>query len=242
MEKLKELFEGQDLSNELKDKLSEIMEAAVAAQVAEETEVLQAKFDAKLAEAIAEKTEELEGQVETYIQENVVGEIDKYLTMATNEWLTENKVAIADNAKVKLAESFMTGMVGLAKEYAVDVPEGAFTQIAEMEAKVSKLEESLLAAKQANAELVEAATLATKESIVLSAAKDLTESQKEKFSPAAMKIEYRSQEQYSEAVKNLFESYFPVNEDTKVELDNEKVQVVETEQNTYLNGLAALLG
>jgi hypothetical protein len=227
-EHIKALFEGQDLSEEFKVKASAIMEAALdeqAKQIRESVEAeLQEGFEAK----VSERLEELESLSESYISEEVLPQVDKYLTAAVAEWLEENKLALEAGAKVEIAESFLTGLVGLAESHNLALPQGEFDKVSALESKIAEMQESLVSLKDSNIELQAENITFQKRKIVGDLTVNLSESQLEKFAPVASKVEFKDTEQFTAAVKSLVESYFPVEvvEDVEIEEEVKPAQVI----------------
>lgn len=216
-EHIKALLEGQDLSEEFQTKATAIMEAAIqeATTQARQTVTLelQESFDVKT----AARMQELEAGAESYIKEEVMPQIDKYLTAAVNEWLDENKVALTAGAKVELAESFLTGLVGLAESHNLNLPQSTVDHVAALQEEVSTLKESISALTEKNVEILNVNKAYQKSEVVQSVTKELTESQKDKLQAVVEKVEFKNVDQFTAAVKSLVESYFPVQSGLKPE-------------------------
>ena len=89
------MFEGTDLSEEFKNKVSVVFEAAV-------NEAATAKAD-KLAEAYQEKVDaELQESIEKTVN-GLVENLDSYLDYVVDEWMSTNEVAIEAGIKVEMA-------------------------------------------------------------------------------------------------------------------------------------------
>ena len=87
------LTEGEELSEEFKEKAATIFEAAVVSRLNEELEKVHEEYGKTLAE-------EVEG-VKTELAEKV----DEYLTYAVQGWIDDNKLAIESGLKAEIAES-----------------------------------------------------------------------------------------------------------------------------------------
>lgn len=209
------LFEGQDLSEEFKVKASAIIATAIDEARAELESSLQEEADKKLQEKIAE----LDAQVETYIAEEILPNVDKYLTAAVNEWADDNKLALEESAKVELAESFLTGLVGLAESHNLSIPQSEFDKVAKLEEKLAEMKEQVTTLIDRNIELQESNKSFVRNSIIDSVTAELSESQKEKIVTVSDKVEFISESQFKESVKSLVESYFPV--ETKPEVETQ---------------------
>ena len=84
------LVEGEELSEEFKEKAKTILEAAVKGKVVQIKEVLQSEYDAKLLEEIE--------TIKTALNERV----DSYLEYVADEWFTENQLAVENGLKEEL--------------------------------------------------------------------------------------------------------------------------------------------
>lgn len=251
---IKALFEGQELSEEFKSKATVIVESLIeekTKELKESLEVqLQESYDAKL----AERTSELEELAQKYIAEEVLPQIDKYLTLAVNEWEVENRVALEESAKVSLADSFLTGLVGLAESHKLTIKEGEFEKAKTLEAELAQLKESIVEIKVRNSELVAENQKYVRDAVLGELTESLSASQRDKLVPVVEKVEFKNVEQFSEAVKSLVQSYFPINEADKDDEDGEDDDKEEKDKDTkdekkdlkestdpYLNALSQML-
>lgn len=206
---LKTLFEGQELSQEFKDKVQAVFETALEEKETEIQEQMESKYE-KISEDYAQYVvEEMETKTEEYIEKEVMPMVEKYLDYATGEFMTENKIAIESGTKVELAEQFLSGMVGVAEGFNVKVPEGKDDYITEMQTKMEKLQSRFDAVLDEKAQLEQEITEGKMSDIVDETIKDLTESQKEKFQKVASKVKFQDEEQYKASINDLYESYFP---------------------------------
>lgn len=207
---IKALFEGQELSEEFKAKASTIFAAALDEQAKQITESVTATLQEESDTRIAARITELEALADSYIKEQVQPQVDKYLAAAVTEWTQENKVALVSGAKVELAESFLTGLVGLAESHNLNMPQGTVDQIGALETQLAGLKESLNTLTDKNIELMSENSKFKGAVIVGKITESLTDTQKETFATVVEKVEYKSDEQFTAAVKSLYESYFPV--------------------------------
>lgn len=209
MSKLQSLFEGQDLSEEFKEKAEIIFASVIEEQVNEAkvtiTTQLQEEFDAK----VLTKIEELDEASKLYMEQEVMPSVDKYLTAAAQEWMTENTVAIEAAGKVALAESFLTGLVGLAADHRMTLPEGEDKTVA-LQKQIDELSEKSKSLLDSNIELQKENIEHKKGLVITSVTSDLSEAQKEKLQAPFALVEFKTEDQYTAALKSLAESYFPV--------------------------------
>lgn len=189
-------FDGEDLSEEFKEKATTIFEAAVNAKVDTIKEELEAEFNAKLEEAATEFTTKLSEQ------------IDEYLTYVAEQWMEANEVAIEQSLRTEITEEFIDGMRKLFAENYIEIPEDKFNVIDELAAKVEELEEKLNESVNDNIELASTLKSYVKESIFAQVSEGLTVTQKEKFATLAEGVEFTDEEGYSKKLDTIKESYF----------------------------------
>ena len=114
------LVEGEELSEEFKEKAKTILEAAIKGKVVQIKEVLEAEYEEKLLEEV----EEIKGALNE--------RVDSYLEYVADEWFAENQLAVESGLKEELTESFMTGLKGLFEEHYVSIPEDKYDVLQSM--------------------------------------------------------------------------------------------------------------
>lgn len=233
-EHIKALFAGQDLSEEFKEKATAIFAAALDEQTKQITQSVTASLQEEFDTRIAARISELEGLAESYIKDQVQPQVDKYLAAAVTEWAQENKVAIVAGAKVDLAESFLTGLVGLAESHNLQMPQGTIDKVGELETQLGALKENLNTLTDKNIDLMNENSKFKSAVIVGKITESLSETQKESFASVVEKVEYKSDEQFTAAVKSLYESYFPVGQAPQItEPQNQEPQKPVVEATSY---------
>lgn len=241
-EHIKALFEGQELSEEFKSKATTIIAAALDEQAVQIRTTVTAELQEAFDTRVAAKIEELEKLAESYLTDQVKPQVDKYLAAAVTEWAQENQVALVSGAKVDLAESFLTGLVGLAESHNLNMPQGTVDQIAALETQLTGLKESLNTLTDKNITLVSENSAFKSSAIVGKITESLTDTQKETFASVVEKVEYKTDDQYTAAVKSLYESYFPVNAAPLIaEQQQEQPKPVDTAHKSYESALFASL-
>jgi hypothetical protein len=209
MSDLQSLFEGAELSVEFKEKAEVIFASVVESKVTEATAAIELKLQEEFNAKVETKLQELEEASDAYIAEEVMPSVDKYLTAAAAEWLKENTVALEAAGKVSLAESFLTGLTGLAADHRLTLPEGQ-DQLVVLQTKVDELDEKAKGLLDANIELQKENIEYKKSQVVVGVVAALSEAQKEKLETPFSKVEFKDEAQYAAALKSLAESYFPV--------------------------------
>lgn len=190
------LFNGEELTEEFREKATTIYEAAVMVRVKEEVARIEEEYAARLEE---ETAKQIEGLVE---------QVDGYLGYIAEQWIKQNELALENGIKSEIVESFITGMKGLFEEHYVDVPAEKYDVLGEMEEKIVALEQKLDEQVAANVELSKTVAESTKARIVSEAAEGLSAVEAEKFQALVEELSFESAESFSTKVKTLRESYF----------------------------------
>ena len=125
------LVEGEDLSEEFKQKASTIFEAAVKSKIRPEVERIE-----------LEKTQEVAEEHEAFKTE-LAEKVDGYLDYVVSEWMKENELAIERGLKGEIAEDFITGLKALFEEHYIDVPDEKYDILESQAQKIEELEGKL---------------------------------------------------------------------------------------------------
>ena len=191
------LVEGEELSEDFKEKAKTILEAAINGKVSQIQEVLVADYDKKLLEEV----EEIKGALNE--------RVDSYLEYVADEWFAENQLAVETGLKEELTESFMTGLKGLFEEHYVSIPEEKYDVLESMVEKLDDMETKLNEQIEKNVSLNQRLAGATADSIFDSVSEGLADTQKEKLASLSESVEFESETEYREKLETLKESYFP---------------------------------
>ena len=89
------LLGGEELSEEFREKAKVVFEAALNSKVAEIQEALEVQYG----QALDEARQELKGEL--------TERVDSYLEYVSQEWMTENELAIEHGLKTEMTESFL---------------------------------------------------------------------------------------------------------------------------------------
>ena len=194
---VKALVEGEELSEEFREKAKTILEAAIKGKVVQIKEVLDAEYEAKLLEEVTE--------IKSALNERV----DSYLEYVADEWFTENQLAVEGGIKEELTDSFMTGLKGLFEEHYVTIPEEKYDVLESMVEKLDDMETKLNEQIEKNVSLNKRLAESVAEGILESVSEGLADTQKEKLASLSESVEFASEESYREKLETLKESYFP---------------------------------
>jgi hypothetical protein len=225
-EDVEEIFAGEELSENLRNKATVVFEAAINARLISEVARLEEEFEAKLEESLEE------------IRQEVVDNVDKYLSYVAEEWVAENQLSIDSAIKVDMAEQFMSQLKDLFESNYVQIPDEAELDVVtemsealeELEVALNEKTEELIALKNMNEELSVSLYFET-------LSEGLAETQVEKLRTLCEGIEYDNVKEFVEKASIVKESYFPSK--TKSSDDsflNEEIEYEGTETPTNVSG------
>ena len=196
-EDLEPMFDGEDLSEDFKEKAATLFEAAISARMAAETARLEEEYEAKIQEDLS------------VFQEELTTKIDAYLDYVVEQWMTDNQVAIESALRNEIMEEFIDGLKNLFAEHYIDVPEQKVDVLEALAEKVNALEEKLDETITENTELKSVLAESNAKSIFEELASDLALTQQEKFAALVEGIEFDGDfETYEKKLKIVKESYF----------------------------------
>lgn len=218
-ESISSMFEGIDLSEEFKSKVTLVFEAAVneAAKIRidEATAALEEQFEQKLTESVSEAMDE------------IVENLDAYLDYVVEEWMKENEVAIEAGIKVEMAESLMSGLKELFTEHNIDIDEETLDVVAGLEEQKASLEETANGVINENIELKKEIASLKAERVFDEVSEGLTVSQKERLRVLSEKLDVDNVDAYKSDLATLKESFFKTK---KAQVINEEAEEVLTEE------------
>ena len=191
------LVEGEDLSEEFKEKAATIFEAAINSKVAGIKEELTASYEEKLVEEVASIKEELKDRV------------DSYLEYVADEWIAENQLAVESGLKEEMTDSFISGMKSLFEEHYVTIPEEKYDVIESMVDKLDEMEGKLNEQIEKNVALNKRLAESVSDVVFAEVTDGLAQTQKDKLAGLVDNVEFESETAYREKLETLKESYFP---------------------------------
>jgi hypothetical protein len=195
-EDVEEMFSGDELSEDLKEKAVVVFEAAVEARCIVETARLEEEFEQQLDEAVAE------------IQEEITAKVDQYLDYVIEQWIEDNKIAIESSLRAEIAEEFMGNLHKLFVESNINVPDEQIDVLGEMTAKVEELESKLDESVNKQLELQAVIDEAEKEAVFDEVSEGLAATQVEKLRTLAEGIDYVDADTYKKKLDIVKETYF----------------------------------
>ena len=204
-----ELFEGQELDEEFKQRASVIFETvvskAILEQVNDRLETLEEVAAVEIAEGIAEA------------EVKMAEKIDDYLTYVAEEFCKENELAIERGIRAELAENFISGLKSLFEKHYVDVPEEKVDIVEQLFNKVESLEEKLNVEMQTNIEALKEMKNFKKVEAIAEACEGLTSVETDKMCELAEAVQYEDHKEFVSKLNTLRESYFNTRETSGIE-------------------------
>jgi len=193
---VKALLEGENLSEEFKQKATTIFEAAVMSRI----EVIAEEVEKQLVEQFESAVEE--------IKEELAGKVDEYLNYMVNEWMEQNELAIDNGLRSEIAEDFIGGLRNLFIEHYIDIPEDKVDVVSEMAGKVAELEDALNEQINKGIALTKQLNEQKKVEAVYEACDGLTQTQVEKLKSLAEGVEFTTEDEFATKLETLKSSYF----------------------------------
>lgn len=191
-EQLGNLFTGEELSEEFKEKAGVVFEAAVNMRVDAAREELHGEFETKLDEE----------------KQALATKLDEYLTYVVEEWRKENEVAIDSGIRSDISESFMIGLKNLFETHYVAMPDEKYDLVEGLNGKVDDLESKLNESIEKNVELSKGLVKAQCEALYETASRDLADSDEEKFRTMVENLDFTNVDDFQEKLSTLKENFF----------------------------------
>ena len=191
------LTEGEELSEEFKEKAATVFEAAVKSKMRSEVE--------RISEAY--KTEK-DQEMETF-KDELTEKVDTYLNYVVEEWSKENELAIERGLKGEIAEDFISGLKQLFEDHYIDVPDEKYDVLEAQSEKIAELEDRLNEEIQKNVDMSQTNSELVREQVIAEVSEDLADTEIEKFKELTNDVEFSDEESFKEKVSTIKESYFP---------------------------------
>ena len=191
------LTEGEELTEEFKDKAATIFEAAVKSKLRSEVERIE-----------MEKTQEVAEEINN-VRDELTEKVDNYMNYVVEEWMKENEIAIERGLKGEIAEDFIAGLKDLFAEHYVDVPDEKYDILGQQSEKIDELEAKLNEQIEKTAALKSQHDVLVRESVFAEVSSDLADTEVEKFKSLAEEVEFSDEESFKAKLDQLKESYFP---------------------------------
>jgi hypothetical protein len=202
------LVDGEELSEEFKQKAATIFEAAVMNRVKQEVANLDEAYEVKLQEQVEQ------------IKEGLVEKVDGYLDYVVEQWIEQNEIALESGMKSEILEGFVSGLKGLFEEHYIDIPEEKFDVLGALEEEAQQLRTMLDEQMAANVELNSELSGYQAGQIIDSLSEGLVDTDKEKFQALVEELDFDGIESFAKKAQTIRESYFTNKATTKAVVES----------------------
>ena len=237
-----QIFAGEELSEEFKNKVSTLIEAVVASRVTKERKQLEEEFELATTELVQKTLTESDE-----LKEGLVEKIDGYLDYVVEQWMENNELALERGIRGELFESFMNGMKNLFEEHHVNVSDEQLDVIQEMRSEMEELTDRLDEMTEQNVELKQVFKEVERQSQIAEAVEGLSDLDAEKFKTLAEELVFDDGETFARKLEVVRENFFQKTEtkklnegilDTEAEIITEETVKPATVMDTYARILA----
>ena len=206
-EHMEVLFDGEELSEDFRNKAVTIFETAINERVSAIESDLHEQYEVLIAEHTEEVTKELSEK------------LDDYLSYVVDQWMTENELAVETGIRADIAENFLGGLKGLFESNYIEVPEEKYDLVEQLATTVVDLEEQLQEELEFNIELKKQVSEKTADEILAEITEDLVDTDKEKLQTLAENIEFEDEDSFKAKVEILKENYLGESVVSEEEID-----------------------
>lgn len=190
------MFDGEELSEDFKNKAVAIFEAAIN----ERYDAIVERLEEAYVQTIEENTEKILDELSTRVND--------YISYIAEEWVKENRLVLESEIKVEIAENFLQGMKGLFEQNYIQVPEEKIDLMDELSDENEELRDEVNSQVNENMELRKEILALRCDDIFESHCEGLADTQIEKLRTLAEGIEFDSEDMFEEKLSVLKESYF----------------------------------
>jgi hypothetical protein len=208
-EHLDNLFSGEELSEDFKEKATVVFEAAINERVS------------TIQESLNEEYKEL---LETTLESTIVElteKLDEYLEYVITEWMNNNELALERGIKSDIAESFLEGLKDLFENHYIDIPDEKYNVVDELFESNEDLKKELNSQIEKNLELTRNLSEQKASEIFMDVSHDLVDTQVEKFATLAEGVEFETPDQFKRKLEIIKETYFKDTQSSNEELVEE---------------------
>ena len=190
------LINDESLSEDTKNSLAEVFNAAIRAKVS------------VIAEHIMQAAQNRLAEMNDHNNKEITEQVDQYLDYVVAEWLTENKLAVDKGIRTEVTESFMRGLRGLLNEHHVVVDEDRRDLIEELEDKIGTLESQINEQLKKEIAIRKETSDVECKNVFAEVSEGLLDTEKEKFAKLAEGLEYDTIDHYRSKLEIIKKSYF----------------------------------
>lgn len=189
------LFDGENLSEEFKERVKVVFEAAVHERTTQIAQHMSQEANTILEQEIEKITNQL------------TEKLDDYLNYVIEEWMDENKLTLEEGIKVDVAESFLGGLKELFETHYIEIPDGKTELLDKLQERTDSLESELNEKINESIELKKQLLEYQANMAFLESTDGLTDVQIEKLASLAEGLEYETVDQYADKLNILKETY-----------------------------------
>lgn len=206
-EDMDEIFSGDELTEDLKERASVIFEAALNTRLNVEIAKLEEEYS-ELVSTLEEEYEEKYQEKLTESLDEVCEKLDLYLDHLVETWMEENKIEMVTSMRTEIAESVLEKMKMVFEDHYITIPEEKTDVIAEMKATIDDLKSKLNETIDQKIQLESVIEEATKEATIDELSEGLAMTQAEKLRQLSEGIEFVDADSYRRKVEIIRENYF----------------------------------
>ena len=197
------IFEGEELTEEFKTKVTALFEAAVT----QKAQAIEEAYAQALADIKAEQDQKSLTESEELV-EGLTEKVDGYLDYVVEQWISDNEIALERGIKADLFDSFMTGMKTLFNEHHINVPEQELEVLDELQSVNEELEEKIDSVLAENVELKRVLKEIEKQHSIMEAVEGLSDIDAERFVELAEDLSYENEEAFGKKLAVIRENFF----------------------------------
>lgn len=218
------------LTEDVQKQIETIFEASVNEAVQSKVEELEENFEIYKAEEIENLTEKTKEYMDTYL----VGEMSNYIKFATEEFMSENKMAIESGIKAEMFDKLVVGMKKVLSENYIEVNEDE--SIKNMENEFNKSKEEYNGVVKENMQLKEEVNLLKCGAIFEKLAEGLSIGQKERFGKLVSDFDTDDEKVFEEKATIVKENMITEDDDDNDSSDEGEGEGENLDENFIPNG------
>ena len=214
-EDVEEMFAGETLTEEFKEKTVTIFEAAVNARLTIEKARLEEETEKEIEEAVA------------LFQDDLSSKVDQYMDYVVEAWVKENEIALVESLSSEIAEEFIGGLHKLFTESYINIPEEKVDVLGELSALIEEIQAKLDEEINKNIELQNVINEAEKQTTFDEVAEGLVATKVEKFRTLSEGVDFADVDAYRKKLQVIKEQYFAKKEKPATNIVTEETEAVE---------------
>ena len=214
-EDVEEMFAGETLTEEFKEKTVTIFEAAVNARLTIEKARLEEETEKEIEEAVA------------LFQDDLSSKVDQYMDYVVETWVKENEIALVESLRSEIAEEFIGGLHKLFTESYINIPEEKVDVLGELSALIEEIQAKLDEEINKNIELQNVINEAEKQTTFDEVAEGLVATKVEKFRTLSEGVDFADVDAYRKKLQVIKEQYFAKKEKPATNIVTEETEAVE---------------